>query len=867
MKGRRAGRCDRIPAAKERWIEPHDEISESYGGLVNRRREAWLDVLMGRPAFRDLPVAAQLDALTGALETGRAVIQAPPGTGKTTVVPPQLAGLVEGRVIVTQPRRIAARSAARRLAQLSGTAPGRFAGHTVRGESTATPQTAVEFVTTGVLLRRLLRDPELAGVGGIVLDEVHERHLDGDLALAMVAELALLRDDLSVVAMSATLDAHRWAGLLGGAAVVEVPSVLHPLETVWAPFAGPATDRRGANRAFLDHLAALTRRAVAERPDDSALVFVPGVWEVEQLVDRLSGLGRPVLPLHGRLGPREQDMAMSDEGPRVVISTAVAESSLTVPGVRVVVDSCLSREPRFDRNRGTSGLVTVRCSRASATQRAGRAARLGPGLVVRCLAADDWLGLADESTPEVAHADLTGALLALACWGSPCGDGMVLPTPLPDAGVVRAEGELRFLGLIDEQGRATALGRRVASIPVEPRLGAALLSAAPRIGSRRAAEIVAFLSADDAGGLDLLGELTRIRKGSHPVSRRWRAEADRLHRLAQGDGPAALVDDEAALPLVVALARPGWISKARPGGGWISASGTGFELPRDSAPAGEWLAVWEAQRVDGAASVIRAAVALDEAAALEAGTHLLRDEVRTVWEAGRVRAREVRALGAITLSSAPVKPDRWEAERAVRQELRRGGIGAVFPWSAAADGLRRRLALLRRSLGEPWPDMGDEALAERADEWLGREILAVAEGKDKGRADLAAALRNLLPWPEAIRLDELAPERIAVPSGSSVRLDYPEAGSGGPVVLAVKLQECFGWTETPSICDGRESVLLHLLSPAGRPLAVTDDLASFWDGAYRQVRAENRGRYAKHPWPEDPLTAAATRFTNRRARG
>lgn len=441
---------------------------------------------------------------------------------------------------------------------------------------------------------------------------------------------------------------------------------------------------------------------------------------------------------------------------------------------------------------------------------------------------------------------------------------MTLPSPLPPASVRRAEKELRFLGLLDESGRVTALGRRVASIPVEPRLGSALLATAPELGAGRAAEIVALLSGDDARGADLSAELSALRRGSHPGARRWRQESSRLERLLPTSGPAPELGDEAALARVVAAARPGWISRARPGGGWTSASGTGLELPPGSGPGAEWLAVWETQRSAGPSSLIRASVPLAEPDALRAGAHLLSDEVSTTWETGRVRARAVRKLGAITLSSTPIKPGRQEAERAIREELARAGIGAVFSWSAAAESLRRRVAVLHRSIGVPWPDVGDEALLGRLDEWLAHEILAVADGRDAARADLAAALRHLLVWPAAGRLDELAPERIVVPSGSAIRLDYPEAGSDAPVVLAVKLQECFGWTQTPTLADGRERITVQLLSPARRPLAITDDLASFWSGAYPQVRAENRGRYVKHPWPEDPLTATATSGTNRR---
>ena len=419
-----------------------------------------------------LPVAAYRDEITTALHGGRAVIVAPPGTGKTTFVPPLVASRCSGRVIVTQPRRVAARAAARRLATLTRTRPGEFASHTVHGESTTTRDTKVEFVTTGVLLRRLLSDPDLTGVDAVVLDEVHERHLDADLVVAMVCEVAQLRDDLTIVAMSATVDSSGWAAFLGGvepAPVVEVASALHELEVEWAPAAGAAVESRGVSREFLGHLGTVTVDALDRHTEGSALVFVPGAREVDHVVadlrSRLAGID--VVGLSGAMSAREQDHALSDPGNvrRVIVSTAVAESSLTVPGVRLVVDSGLSREPRLDRGRGMAGLVTVRESRASAVQRAGRAARLGPGVAVRCLRAQDWAGMNADPTPEVDHADLVASLLSLAVWGSPRGEGMALPTPLPQDRVAAAEEELRDLGAVDAEGRITARGRHLATFP------------------------------------------------------------------------------------------------------------------------------------------------------------------------------------------------------------------------------------------------------------------------------------------------------------------------------------------------------------------------------------------------------------------
>lgn len=922
-----------------------------------------------------LPAAGLAPALTAALTARRAaVVQAPPGTGKTTVVPPAVAMLTAGRVVVTQPRRIAARAAARRLAELTGTRLGHEVGFTVRGEQRTGPATRIEFVTTGVLVRRLLRDPDLPGVGAIVLDEVHERHLDSDLAVAMTREVADLRDDLLVVAMSATLDADRWAALLGsppgtapttGPASVGAPvpivaaeADLHPLTVEWAP-ASPGVSRldaRGVTHGFLDHVARTTRRALAAHPQGDALVFLPGAWEVGQVVARLSGTivargtpaaaaGRPdaapgdgpvdaagdpradtagdtvgdtpvdVLPLHGRLGPREQDRALAP-GPRrrVVVTTSVAESSLTVPGVRLVVDAGLDRQPRYDTLRGMSGLVTVTESRASAEQRAGRAARLGPGVVVRCFAEEDWARMAAYAPPEIATADLTGFALDVACWGAPGGEGLALPDPPPAGPLAAAVETLTDLGALRD-GRATDRGRAMAAVPADPRLARALLDAAPQVGAVTATQVVALVAADERPpGGDLAAQWRGLRRGDTPAARRWRREAERFERLVRGGvavvrggvaaddrgsgrsgydlGPAGrrggtgvsgdagdAASGEAALGLVVALAFPDRVARRRGGRdnpAYLLASGTGAVLDRGSALLGQdWLAVAQVERsatAGATGAVIRAAAALDEATALAAAAPLLVEEEIATWTGHKVSARRVRRLGAIELSAAYVRPSAEAGRAAVRTALAEHGLGltgadGVFRWTDAGRGLARRLALLHRVYGDPWPVMDEATLLGRWRDWLVPEVDALIAGTPADRLDLTGALRRLLPWPLAGRLDDLAPERIEVPTGSRIRLDYPEIDDPeGRPVLAVKLQECFGLTATPRICEGRVPVLLHLLSPARRPLAITDDLASFWVNAYPQVRAENRGRYPRHPWPEDPLTAPPRRGTTRSGR-
>ncbi|MDN4645755.1 helicase-related protein, partial [Arthrobacter sp. PsM3] len=479
-----------------------------------------------------LAFAHSLEELAGALRAGgpsaTAVVQAPPGTGKTTLVPPllanlaladacQLASAAVPRIIVTQPRRVAARSAARRLAALDGSRVGDRVGYTVRGERQAGPGTLIEFVTPGILLNRLLADPGLETASAVVLDEVHERGLETDLLLGMLTEVRQLRGDLALVAMSATVDAPRFAALLGAggdmgdhdgggsAPVVDCPSALYPLAVDWVPAAAPRLDERGVTRAFLDHVADTAASshagALASGLDVDALVFVPGAWEVSYVAGRLRGSTRAeVLELHGQIGPTEQDRAVAGRepggSPRIIVSTSLAESSLTVPGVRLVIDSGLSREPRRDASRGMSGLVNVSCSRASAEQRAGRAARQGPGRVVRCYDQKTFGAAPAHQSPEIAVADLTGAALILACWGSPGGRGLPLPDAPPQSAMDEAVEVLRELGAVAPDGLATDLGKTLARVPADPRLARALLDGAAAVGDRTAAEAVALVAGD-----------------------------------------------------------------------------------------------------------------------------------------------------------------------------------------------------------------------------------------------------------------------------------------------------------------------------------------------------------------------------------
>ncbi|CAL9320532.1 ATP-dependent RNA helicase HrpB [Streptomyces sp. enrichment culture] len=840
-------------------------------------------------ALDALPVRSALPGLDDALEGhGTAVLVAPPGTGKTTLVPLALSGLLGDRpgrrVVVAEPRRIAARAAARRMAWLLGEKTGESVGYTVRGERVVGRHTRVEVVTTGVLLQRLQRDQELAGVDVVVLDECHERHLDADTVAAFLWDVReTLRPELRLVAASATTDAQGWAGLLGGAPVVEARGAAHPVDVVWAPPVRPVRPPHGmrVDPALLAHVASVVRRALAER-DGDVLCFLPGVGEIARVAGQLGGLdGVEVLQAHGRAPAAVQDAVLAPgERRRVVLATSVAESSLTVPGVRVVVDSGLAREPRVDHARGLSALTTVRASQAAGRQRAGRAGREAPGAVYRCWAEAEDARLPRYPSPEIKVADLTAFALQVACWGDPDASGLALLDMPPGGAMAAARDVLAAVGAVDAVGRATERGVVLARSGLHPRLGRALVDSVPLVGAETAAEVVALLSeeAPREYGDDLAGALRRARRGGDAYSSRWRSEVRRLRAVVseishpptrnrpQDAGVGALADspEERQVGFVAALAFPERVARSD-GGSYLMVSGTRAEVGDGSALRGvPWLAVAVADRPvgKGHARVQLGAVVDEDVARLAAGALLQeRDEVR--WDGGDVVARRVERLGAVELAVRALRDaDPGLVRGALLDGLRREGFG-LLRWSPEAVVLRQRLAFLRLHLGEPWPDVCDDALHARVEEWLEPELGRARRRADLARIDAGEALARLLPWAsgEAGRLDELAPERMTVPSGSSIRIDYARPEQP---VLAVKLQEMFGLQESPRVAG--VPLLVHLLSPAGRPAAVTADLASFWRDGYKGVRAELRGRYPKHPWPEDPAGAEPTRHTNARLR-
>ena len=862
-----------------------------------------LEELVSHPP--QLPVTRALGDIAAATRPGGcAVITAPPGTGKTTLLPPAVAVALAqhdvsvGRVLVTQPRRVAARAAARRIARLLGEEVGGQVGYSVRGDSRVSERTRVEMVTPGVALRRLQRDPELPGVSALIVDEFHERDLDTDLALAFALDArSALRDDLFVALTSATLEASRTVDFLRAStgeepALVDIPGDIFPLELRYAPpprgveaVGAIGNDRVGVRREYLAQVARTVEETVAAT-EGSVLVFLPGVGEIETVRGNLRLGDIPVLTLHGQLSAAEQDRALSPaSGRRVILSTSIAESSLTVPGVSVVVDAGLAREPRFDAGRSLSSLVTVPAALARLEQRAGRAARTGPGIAVRVMDSVDVARRPAQSAPGIATQDLTDARLQVASWGTPVEELALLDAP--PAGTWEAAGQrLSSLGAIDEAGAATALGRTLASLPLDPPLGRALLASSAILGSSKAARFVALLSEDvRAPGADLGAVERRLGRGGASDAGPGKAQAARvketqarLERLAQrlpasvSEGALASVvaeqqettrtrEDE--LALTCALAYPEWIARRRPGSeAYILAGGVGAELPQGSPLEGqEWLAVASIDRAPASRHArILAAVPLSEEDALAAGAALLATRAQASIEKGALKATRTRTLGAISLTSAPASSlSEEEATALVAEHLAARGLGDLG-WGKEASSLRERMRVLHDVLGEPWPDVSDEALAGSAHQWLVPWAKRLAQGGSLSNVSMLDALRSMLPWPQAARLDELAPEKMPIPAGGTRPIDW----SGAHPVLTLRVQQAFGWTDTPRLVDGRVPLVLHLTDPAGRPAAVTSDLTSFWAGPYRDVRAQLRGRYPKHPWPEDPLHAEPTNRAKRR---
>jgi ATP-dependent helicase HrpB len=809
-----------------------------------------------------LPVDEVLPQLKTVLaERTAAVLVAPPGAGKTTRVPLALLDapwLGDRRKIVMQePRRLAARAAARRMAATVGEQVGETVGYRVRLDTKVGPRTRIEVVTDGLFLRMLQDDPALDGIGCVIFDELHERGLETDLSFALVRESqTALREDLRVIAMSATLDPGPVAERLGGAPLVESAGRMLPVETRYCEASGRLEDMT----------ASAVRRALSEE-SGSALVFLPGVGEIRRVQERLGDLAAnvDVAPLYGDLSPSEQDLAIapSPDGRRkVVLATSIAETSLTIEGVRIVVDGGLMRVPRFSPRSGMTRLETVRVSQASADQRRGRAGRLEPGICYRLWTEEAQRGLLPFTPPEILDADLAPLALELAAWGVSDATNLPWLTPPPAASLLTARALLMDLGALDAASAITPHGRAMVRLGQHPRL-AHLVLKGRELGQGRVAALLAAI----LGERDFL----RLPAGQRDVDLRHRVD---IALSGKRDGALRLIQESARRLMpreirketpdvsktgaLLALAYPDRIGRRRPGTAerYLLSGGRGAMLPEGDPMANEEFLV--VADLDGSAQDARIFLAapITSAEIEELYAERIVNEQIVQWSArdGAVLARQRRRLGALLLEDKPLaRPDPDKVKAAMLHGVRQLGIGAL-PWSDELTKWRQRLAFLR-TLDPGWPDLSDAALLDSLDEWLAPFLDGVSRRDHLDRIDLAAALRALVPWERKRQLDQLAPTHVEVPSGSRVPINY--ANPEEPT-LSVRLQEMFGLTDTPRVGGGKVSLTLHLLSPARRPVQVTRDLASFWASGYKAVKAELKGRYPRHYWPDDPLIAEPT---------
>ncbi|MEW5929707.1 MAG: ATP-dependent helicase HrpB [Gemmatimonadota bacterium] len=835
----------------------------------------------------ELPIEEALPALRDALRRGTsAVLQAPPGAGKTTRVPlalldePWLAGQ---KIVMLEPRRLAARAAARRMAQTLGERVGDTVGHRVRMDTRVGPRTRVEVVTEGVLARMLQSDPALEGVGLVVFDEFHERSLHADLGLALALQSrSLLRDQLRILVMSATLDGEAVAALLGDAPVVTSAGRAHPVDTRYLPRPAEGWLDARVARAALD--------ALRDGPGD-VLVFLPGQAEIRRVEERLReagpGPGVRVAPLHGSLPQDAQDRAVEPSPPgerKVVLATSIAETSLTIEGVRVVVDSGVMRVPRFSPRTGMTRLETVPVTRASAEQRRGRAGRTGPGVCYRLWTEAEQRGLVPHAAPEILAADLAPLALELAAWGVADPAELRWLDPPPAAAFAQARELLAQLGALDAAGAATPHGRRMAALGTHPRLAHLLLRGAELGLGALACDLAALLEErdpfrSDAGvpdaDLRLRLEALRDPRGGG-VHRGHRVDAGALHRVRdaarhlreslgiRGAQAARPADETESAGLLLAFAYPDRIAQRRPGqpGRFLLRGGRGAVLEGAQALAGAPYLVAAELDGQGRESRVWLAAPLAEEDLLAHFGEQTETEETVAWDAetGSVRARRRERLGALVLRDAPLAdPDPEAVAAALLDGVARAGIAAL-PWTRDTQRLRERLTFLHRH-DPAWPDASDAALLAALPEWLGPHLYGLRRMDEVRRLDPGEILLAGLPWERRAALDELAPSHVQVPSGSRIPVDYSDPDAP---VLAVRLQEVFGMTETPRVAGGRVPLTLHLLSPAHRPVQVTRDLASFWRGTYFDVKKDLKGRYPKHYWPDDPLQATPTHRTRPR---
>jgi ATP-dependent helicase HrpB len=837
-----------------------------------------------------LPVQAVLpDLLASLAVTPNAVLVAPPGAGKTTAVAPALLDQpwCTGEILLLSPRRIAARAAAERMAVLAGETVGRTFGYATRMDSKRSAATRMTVITEGIFVARIQADPELAGVSAVLFDEVHERSLDSDFGLALALDAqGALRPDLRIVAMSATLDGARFAALLGDAPVIESDGRSYPLRL---SYLGRRIEAR-----IEDEMTAAIRQALRDE-EGGVLVFLPGVAEIERTAERLGELpGIALHKLHGQIPPAAQRAAITAEpgGVRkLVLATSIAETSLTLDGIRVVVDSGLARRPRYDRAAGMTRLVTERASQAAATQRAGRAARQGPGVAYRLWEEAATAGLPRFDPPEILEADLSALVLDCAIWGAADPRSLAWLDPPPEAAVAEARARLATLEALDADGRPTAHGRAIAKLPMAPRLAHMLVRAGEMGLARDAAEVAVLLDERGLGspGTDLETRARRFRgergqraDAGRRLAERWSATAPLPPREGSGvGGVRALRDDNSSgqpstirpptpnpslggrgIAVAIALAFPDRVSRRRDASGerWASIGGRGFKLdPADPLARADWLAVAETQGVAAGARIL-SATAIDQATV----EWLFADRIETRRTfafdpaTGAVEALRERRLGAIVLASGPDSmADPAAFAEALVEGVREHGI-SLLPWGKAGVALRDRAAF---ASAHGWDGgFDDAALLDRLDDWLPPLVSGKRRLSQIGDTDLAEALRDLAGWDAMRSLDRIAPARLETPAGSSHAIDY--AAEAGPTV-EMRPQALFGLATHPSVANNAVPLVLSLTSPAGRPIQTTRDLPGFWAGSWAAVAKEMRGRYPRHPWPDDPAAADPTLRTKK----
>ena len=810
-----------------------------------------------------LPIDAVLDDLTSTLaRNSTAVLVAPPGAGKTTRVPLALLDAdwtKSKKIIVLEPRRIAARAAAERMAQTLGEKVGETVGYRVRFGSKISRATRIEVVTEGIFTRQILDDPELSGVAAVLFDEFHERSQDADLGLALARDAQTgLREDLRILVMSATLDGARVAKLLGDAPVVESEGRAFPVET---RYLGRKPDVQ-IERQMADAI------ATALRADSgSVLAFLPGAAEIRRtqnfLSERVSDPNTEIVPLFGALDAGVQDRAISPapKGQRkVVLATSIAETSLTIEGVRIVVDSGMARVPRYEPDIGLTRLETIRASRAAVDQRRGRAGRTEPGVCYRLWDEPQTASLEAYTRPEILSADLSSLVLDLAHWGATDPSTLAFLDSPPGPALTEARNLLRELNALDEAGRITPEGNSLRALALPPRL-ARMIVDSHRLGSRdEAAMIAAILTERGLGGdsADLDARLDNFRRERSQRAQSARQLAERWAKQVAANEPFDVADRSLSTGLMLALAFPDRVARNRGNGSFVLANGRGANVEQTSALAkSPYIAVAELTGTAANGRILLAAPITQTEIEQQFADHIQTDdEITFDRSAMSLRARRRKKLHAITLSeqTLAVSPSA-ETARVLADGLVAAGLDRL-PWSKALKQWRDRIMFLRTASPEDWPDLSDSALAETRADWLVPALFDKTSLSNFSAGDLSDALMNLLPWDARAKLDREAPTHFEAPTGTSLPIDY-EAEQGP--TIAVRLQELFGLNVHPSIAKGKIPLVLELLSPAHRPVQVTRDLPGFWRGSYVAVRSDLRGRYPRHPWPEDPASAPPTR--------